>query len=76
MLCVRLVKALYGCLKSALLFYQKLSADLTRYGFKINPYDPCLANKLVNGGQLTVTRHVDDLKVSHEKEEVVTSFFK
>ena len=34
---VWLQKALYGCLKSALLFYEKLVGDLETYGFKINP---------------------------------------
>ena len=33
---VRLQKALYGCLKSALLFYEKLVGDLEAYGFRIN----------------------------------------
>ena len=28
-------------------------------------YDPCVANKGVNGTQMTVIWHVDDLKVSH-----------
>ena len=51
---MQLEKALYGCLKSALLFYEKLVADLEDYGFEINPYDPCVANKMVNGSQLTV----------------------
>ena len=32
---VRLQKALYGCLKSALLFYEKLVGDLEAHGFKI-----------------------------------------
>ena len=45
-LCVRLQKALYGCLKSALLFYENLVGDLEAYGFKIKPYDPCVANKM------------------------------
>ena len=76
MLYTRLTKALYGCLKSALLFYQKLSGDLVQHGFKINPYDPCVANRMVNGHQLTVTWHVDDLKVSHRDEKVVSSFVK
>ena len=30
-------KMLYKCLKSALLFYKKLSADMIIQGFKINP---------------------------------------
>jgi hypothetical protein len=70
---VQLEKALYGCLKSALLFYEKLVADLEEYGFDINPYDPCVANKMVNGKQLTVTWHVDDLKISHMDKNVVSS---
>eukprot|EP00957_Ditylum_brightwellii_P101280 7717577-Ditylum_brightwellii.AAC.2 len=41
---VKLRKALYGCLKSALLFYNKLVGDLQDLGFKVNPYDPCVAN--------------------------------
>jgi hypothetical protein len=36
---VKLQKALYGCLRSALLFYQKLLKDLEDNGFELNPYD-------------------------------------
>ena len=43
-------------------------------GFEVNPYDPCVANRDVNGSQCTVVWHVDDLKVSHKGEAVVTSF--
>jgi hypothetical protein len=48
---VKLKKALYGCLRSALLFYKKLLKDLKDRGFVVNPYDPCVANKTVNGKQ-------------------------
>ena len=61
---VQLQKALYGMLKSALLFYRKLVSDLTAMGFTLNPYDPCVANKTVQGNQLTVSWHVDDLTIS------------
>ena len=37
---VRLKKALYGILRSSLLFYRKLRGEIEAYGFKINPYDP------------------------------------
>ena len=57
-------KALYRLLKSALDFYNKLRGDLEDHGFEIN-YDPCVANKMVNGKQMIVIWHVDDLKVSH-----------
>ena len=73
MLYVRLSKALYGMLRAALLFYKRLRSDLENMGFKIKPYDPCVANKTVNGYQMTICWHVDDLKVSHKDENSVTA---
>ena len=54
MLYVKLSKALYGMLRSALLFYKKLASELIKMGFEINPYNPCVANKMINGCQMTV----------------------
>jgi hypothetical protein len=34
------------------------------YKFEINPYDLCVASKIVDGAQMTVSRHVNDVKVS------------
>ncbi len=67
LLYVKLSKAIYGLLKSALLFYKKIVADLQNYEapFVINPYDPCVANAIINGKQMTMIWHVDDLKVLH-----------
>lgn len=48
--------------------------DLRSFNFELNPYDPCVANKMVNGKQLTVSWHVDDLKISHVETTVVDSF--
>jgi hypothetical protein len=70
---VELNKALYGTLRAALLFWEKLSNQLQEWGFTINPYDWCVANKTVHGRQCTVLWHVDDLKISHEDPDVVTS---
>ncbi len=67
-----LQKALYGCINSALLFYQKLVGDLKSIGFKLNPYDPCVANKVICDHQCTICWHVDDFKVSHWDLIVVT----
>ena len=72
MLYVKINKALYGMLRAALLFYRKLRADLEDMGFEVNPYDPCVANRQVNGSQCTVVWHVDDLKVSHKEEAAVS----
>ena len=71
---LHITKAIYGMLVSAMLFYKKLVKDLQNYGFVVNPYDPCVANKDVNGKQLTVSWHVDDLKSSHVDSKVNDSF--
>lgn len=64
---VQLYKSVYGLLRSALLFYRKLRKELEDFGFKINPYDPCVANRISeNGEQQTVVWHVDDLHASHK----------
>ena len=69
---VQLKNALYGTLKAALLFWQHLSNNLVqKWGFKLNPYDRCVANKLINGKQCTILWHVDDLKISHVDPNVI-----
>ena len=70
---VRLLKALYGTLQAALLFWKDLSEKLNSWGFEANPYDPCVVNKMIDGKQCTILWHVDDLKISHEDANVVTS---
>ena len=69
---VELKKALYGTLKAALLFWKRLSSQLSKWGFAHNPYDSCVMNKVINGKQCTILWHVDDLKISHVDPEVVT----
>ena len=76
MLCVRLNKALYGLLRSALLFYKKLVSELEDMGFELNPYGPCVANRMVNGSQQMVTWYVDDLKIRHKDAAVNTQTIK
>ena len=41
-----LLKALYGTLKTALLFYKKLRRTMDDYGFIVNQYNSCVAIKL------------------------------
>jgi len=69
---LKVLRALYGCLESALLWYNLYSSTLQKLGFKINPYDRCVANKMVNGSQCTIVFYVDDNKVSHKDPQVVT----
>ena len=69
-------KAIYGMIESPMLWYMKFHKDLESQGFEINPYDPCVANKRVKGTYLTVVWHVDDLKISHKRKQVVEDFVK
>ena len=72
---VELLKALYGTLRAARLLWEKLHAKLVKdWGFVPNWYDSCVVNKMVDRKQLTMAWHVDDLKVSHEKESALDDF--
>ena len=48
---VESLNALYSIMKAALLFYIKFVKNLKSIGFELNPYDPCVANKIVNGAK-------------------------
>ena len=68
---VKCSKAIYGTLNAALLSYKKLIGHLQDWGFEMNPYDHCVWNKDINGKQMTVAFHVDDMKISHVDPEEV-----
>ena len=59
---VGLIKAVYGTLLGAIIFYNKLSKYLTDHGYAQNEYDMCTFNKIVNGG------------VSHKDQAVLEDF--
>ncbi len=50
---------------------QETGGEFEGNGFALNPYDPCVANKTVEGGVLTISFHVDDCKISHRATGVV-----
>jgi Arc/MetJ family transcription regulator len=41
-------------------------------GFKLNPYDPCVANSQIKGKLCTVAWYVDNNKISHVDDTLVT----
>ena len=71
---VQLLHPLYGMLIAALLWYLQFRRDLEDIGFEFNPYDPCVANRMVRGKQHTVRYHVDDLMSSHVDSRVNDHF--
>jgi Reverse transcriptase (RNA-dependent DNA polymerase) len=73
---VKMLKASYGMLQSAIFYYKKFKADIEEIGFKINEYDPCVANRMVNNKHHTIVWHVDDVKSSHINSRVNDEFLK
>ena len=59
---------------ASLLYYLKFVASLKQNEFKLNPYDPCTANRMVDGKQQTIVWHVDDCKISHVDPKVNDTF--
>ncbi len=64
-LLMQCLNAVYGTMVAALLYYKKFVKNLTKQGYKINPYDGCMANKMVKGKQITICFH------AHESSKVI-----
>ena len=53
--------------------HRKNVRSLQDWGFELNPYKWCCANKIIYGKQCTIVWHVDDLNISHEDPKVVSA---
>jgi hypothetical protein len=73
---VQVMRAIYGMLEAAILWYKKFRGELEQKGFKFNPYDPCVANRTERGSQHTLLFHVACLKSSHKDSKVNDQFDK
>ena len=69
---LELLKALYDCLKSALLWYELYTTKLRGMGYELNPYDTWVANKTKNEKQCTIGFYVDDNIATHVEDDVLT----
>ena len=63
------LNAIYGTVVASLLYYCKFCGTLMRNEFVLNPYAPCVADRITSGTQQTMCWHVDDCKLSHANEE-------
>jgi hypothetical protein len=70
-LLVECYNAIYGTMVAGLLYYRKFLNSLKNRGFTVNPYDPCVWNRVIVGKQMTICFHVDDCKISHLDPKVV-----
>jgi hypothetical protein len=75
-LLVECLNAIYGTMVASLLYYRKFARSLKNQGYVMNPYDPCVWNKMIEKKQITICFHVDDCKVLHKSARVVDKAIK
>ena len=68
-LLLRFHNSLYRTMVEIMIYYRKFTKSLTGTGFDINLYDPCVANKVINGSHMKICFHVDDCKMSHSQHK-------
>ena len=69
---VKLRRALYGCIESAVLWYKELSSTLHSLGFIKNPYDECAFTRIDKEKIDTILVYVDDLMIISEEPKTLT----
>ena len=69
---VKILRAIYGCIESALLWYKLYLETLEGMEFFINIYNLCVADKTINGNQCTIMWYVDNNKLSHVNPNIFT----
>ena len=72
MLYLIIMKAVYGCIESDILWYDLYSNSLKWLGLVINQYDQWVADKIIDWKQCVIYWYVDDNKVSHVNPKVNT----
>ena len=71
---VIMLKVLYGMMIASVLYYKRFIKDIKTIGFELNPYDMCVANRIVDKKQHTIIWHVNDVKSSHVDPKVNDKF--
>ena len=73
---VKLKKALYGCVESARLWYNRISEFLIKLGYEKNPVEECVFNKYDEDSvQCTVALYVDDLKAASKSDKLLEELY-
>ena len=68
---MRVIRAIYGCIEAALQWYKLFKSTLEGKGFILNPYDLCVANKVIEGKQCTIAWYADDCIATHASKDVL-----
>ena len=68
---MKVLRKIYGCIESYILWYNLYLNTLKDLGFSINPYDRCMSNKIISGKKCTIEWYVYDNKLLHLDPNVV-----
>ena len=71
MMIVKLKKTLYGCVQSAVLWYNELRGTLINIGFTENLYDICSFTRERNGSIDRILVYVDDQFITSDAESAL-----
>ena len=55
---------------ASLIYYKKFRKSIENEGYEFNPYEPCVANKIIKVSQMNVFFHVEDCKLSHMRPKI------
>ena len=66
-----MIRAIYCCIDSVLLWYNLFSLSLESLGFGINPYDRCVSKKVIEVTQCTISGYVDANKLLHKNPDMI-----
>ena len=69
---LRILKSLYGCMESAILWYNIYAKTLKLQGLVVNPYHRCIESSRIDNKQCAISWYVDSNKSSHVDEHVNT----
>ncbi len=74
-LLVECLNPIYGTMVASPFYYRKFTRSKNQ-GYVMNPYNPCVWNKMIKKKQITICFHVDDCKVLHKLARVIDKTIK
>ena len=66
---LKIMRALYVCMESEILWYDIYSKNRKARGFLVNTYDRLKSNSTIKVKQFKISWYVDNNKISHPGEE-------
>ena len=69
---LRLLRALYVCMDSAILSYDLDAKTLKSQGLVVNLYDRCIVTSTIDGKQCKIAWYIEDNNVFHVDEHMST----